>query len=437
MDAQEATRILVVDDSKFFTRIVKKAITERIGAEIVTAETLAEARKILSDPSAKFHLALVDIILPDSSEGEAVEFLLQKRIPCIVFTSFYSEDLRQMILDWNVIDYVIKDTPSSLSYLMDIVERVHRNRETKILLVDDSKTSRQHIKNLLTGYQCQVVEAETAEQALDILEKTPGIHLVITDYFMPGMNGVELVQEIRKKFDREQMAIIGIASGVSRGALSVQFIKFGANDFLKKPFLPEEFFCRLSQNLRMLDLFGKLREVGVKDTLTGIHNRRFFFEAGTSLFASAKRDQLHLTTAIVDLDLFREVNSRYGHDAGDAVLRTVAEMLRRQCRQTDIVARYRGEQFALLAVNMTDEGIAQFFDRIRKSIESAEFSHAGRVIKVTASFGVCHGARANLEDMMKEADDLLARAKQKGRNRVEIGLEGQAVPDSGTNAPAG
>ena len=157
MDMQDVTRILVVDDSKFFSRIVKKAIVERIGAEVVTVETLAAARKILEAGETKFHLALVDIILPDSSEGEATEYLMQKRIPCIVFTSLYSEDLRKMILDWNVIDYVIKDTPSSLSYLVDVVERVHRNRETKILVVDDSKVSRQHVRVLLTGYQCQVV----------------------------------------------------------------------------------------------------------------------------------------------------------------------------------------------------------------------------------------------------------------------------------------
>jgi diguanylate cyclase (GGDEF)-like protein len=97
-------------------------------------------------------------------------------------------------------------------------------------------------------------------------------------------------------------------------------------------------------------------------------------------------------------------------------------MLRRQCRQTDIVARYRGEQFALLAVNMADDSIVQFFDRIRQSIESAEFTHAGRTIKVTASFGVCHGARDDLEAMMQEAEDRLAQAKKKGRNRVEIAL---------------
>jgi diguanylate cyclase (GGDEF)-like protein len=431
MDIQDATRILIVDDSRFFSRIVKKAIVERIGAEVVTVETLAEARTLLEGGQTKFHLALVDIILPDSSEGEAAEYLMQKRVPCIVFTSFYSEDLRKMILDWNVMDYVIKDTPSSLSYLVDIVERVHRNRETKILVVDDSKTSRMHVRALLTGYQCQVIEAGTAQEALDTLEVQPDIRLVITDYFMPGMNGVELVQEIRKKFDRDQLSIIGIASGVSRGALSAEFIKLGANDFLKKPFLPEEFFCRVSQNLRMLDLFSRLKDMGIRDTLTGIHNRRFFFEAGSGLFSSAKRDQLRLTAAMIDLDFIKQINDTHGHKAGDIVLKGVADLLRRQCRQTDIVARYGLDSFAILAVNLADDSIVQFFERIRNAVETLELNDNGRPLRITASFGVCHGTRESLEAMMKEAEDLLTRAKKNGRNRVELSEIRQKEKETG------
>ncbi len=419
MDMQEATRILIVDDSKFFSNIVKKAIVERIGVEVVTAETLQAARKILDSSPAKFHLALVDIILPDSSEGEAAEYMMQKRIPCIVFTSFYSEDLRKMILDWNVMDYVIKDTPSSLSYLVDTVERVHRNRETKILVVDNSKDERKHIKDLLTGYQCQVVEAAGGKEALGILDATPDIRLVITGYEFPDMSGVNLVQEIRKKSDSEQLAVIGVSSGANSGALSAQFIKFGANDFIKHPFLPEEFFCRVASTLRTQDLYAKLKDLGIRDTLTGIHNRRFFFEAGTGIFATAKRDQLRLTAAMVDLDFFKKVNETYGHDAGDIVLREVADLLRRQCRQTDIVVRYGLDSFAILAVNLTDDSVGPFFERVRASIEHGEFSYMGRPIKVTASFGVCHGARDTLEAMMKEAESLLMLAKKNGCNRVE------------------
>jgi diguanylate cyclase (GGDEF)-like protein len=420
MEAQSPTRILIVDDSKFFSRMVRKEIAARIGAEIVTVDTLAGVKKAVEAAEEPFHLALVDIILPDSSEGEAAEFLMQRKVPCVVFTSFFSEDLRKMILDWNVIDYVIKETPSSLDYLMDVVERVHRNRQTKVLIVDDSKSSRQHVRGLLAGYLCQVVEAASGEEALQKLEAEPDIRLVITDFYMPGMNGIELVQEIRKKFDREHLAIIGLATGVSRGALSAQFIKFGANDFINKPFLPEEFFCRLAQNLRMLDLVTKLRDMAIRDALTEIHNRRFFFEAGKGLFANAKRDQIRLTAAMIDLDHFKQINDTHGHEAGDLVLKRVAALLRSHCRQTDVVVRFGGEEFAVLAVNVADASVRQFFDKVRGMIEQEEILYKGKPLRVTASFGVCHGARASLDAMMKEADRLLYKAKEKGRNRVEI-----------------
>jgi len=419
MDMQDATRILIVDDSKFFTSIVKKAISERIDAEIVTAETLAAARRIVESTPNGFHLALADILLPDSKEGEAAEFLMQKRIPTIVFTSFYSEDLRKMILDWNVMDYVIKDTPSSLSYLVDIVERVHRNRETRILVADESESSRMHVRGLLMGYQCQVIEAANAKEALELLRKND-IRLVIADYELPDMNGAQLVQEIRKKYNREQLAIVGISAEGNRSALSAQFIKLGADDFLKKPFLPEEFFCRITHNLRMLDLFSKLKDMGIKDTLTGIHNRRFFFEAGAGLFATAKREQLRLTAAVLDLDFFKDLNEKYGHGASDVVLKGVATLLRKQCRQTDIVARSGLDGFAILAVNLTEDTVGMYFERIRHAIEKQEFNHMDRIIKITASIGVCFGTRDTLEEMMKEADQRLADAKRIGRNRIEM-----------------
>lgn len=416
---QDVTRILIVDDSRFFSGIVKNAIAERIEAEIVTAETLAAARRILEGSAKTFHIALADILLPDSREGEAAEYLMQKQIPTIVFTSFYSEDMRRMILDWNVMDYVIKDTPSSLGYLVDIVERVHRNRETRILVVDESRSGRLHIRALLTGYQCQVIEAEGGREALEILQKND-IRLVITDYKTADMDGVQLVQDIRKKYNREQLAVIGVSSEGSRGALSAQFIKLGANDFLKKPFLPEEFFCRVTHNLRMLDLFARLKDMGTKDSLTGIHNRRFFFEAGAGLFATAKREQMRLTAAVVDLDHFKDLHEKYGRGAGEAVLKGVASILRKKCRQTDIVARSGLDGFAILAVNLTEETVGPYFERIRLAIAEHEFSHMGQAIRITASTGVCLGMRDTLEATMKEAEQRLAAAKKNGRNCVDM-----------------
>src|SRR5580692_11051390 len=99
---RESTRILIVDDSEIFTRLVRKIIADRIPANVVAAESFTAARRIVSDADSPFHLALVDIRLPDSSEGEAVQYLVEKGIPCIVVTNIFSEEFRQKVLSWNV-----------------------------------------------------------------------------------------------------------------------------------------------------------------------------------------------------------------------------------------------------------------------------------------------------------------------------------------------
>ncbi|CAA6603676.1 Response regulator receiver modulated diguanylate cyclase [Rhodospirillaceae bacterium LM-1] len=415
----DSSRYLVVEDSKFFNSIVSKAVGERVGAEVVSTLSLAEAIKAVTESELRFSLAVVDLVLPDAPNGEAVSWLQDQGIPCIVFTGVFSEDLRERLLAEHVLDYVVKETPSSLSYLVDLVGRLHRNRNIKVLVVDDSRTARGYAADLLKSYQFQVFEAESGEAGLGFLADNPDIRLVITDYNMPGMDGVEMVKRMRATHDQDRLAIIGVSSG-GGNALSARFIKFGANDFINKPYLREEFFCRVMQNIRMLDMVERLTDMATKDALTGIHNRRFFFEAGETLFARAKRDQVALTAAMLDIDFFKKVNDTYGHDGGDAILKRVASLLRSLCRQTDVVARFGGEEFAILAVSMDDCALHPFFEKLRASLEAEEIIHAGHRIPVTASFGVCHGIGTSLESMLKTADEMLYQAKQNGRNRVEV-----------------
>ncbi|OIQ84201.1 response regulator PleD [mine drainage metagenome] len=415
----QKSRILVVDDSRFFNGLVSKAVQERVNVDVVSAFTFAETRQAVETTVQPISLALVDLMLSDAAKGEAVDWLLERGVPCIVFTSIFSEDLRERLLSQNAIDYVVKDTPSSLDYLINLVERLHRNGETKVLLVEDSKVARDYAAGLLKSYQFQVIEAGDGAQGLAALEANPDIRLVITDHHMPRMDGVEMIKRMRVTHDQDRLSIIGLSAG-GGGALSAMFIKFGANDFINKPFLPEEFFCRVMQNVRMLDMVDRLTDMATKDGLTGIHNRRFFFEAGEALFASARREHLSLTAAMIDVDFFKRVNDAYGHDAGDAVLRRVATALRRQCRQTDVVARVGGEEFAILAVNMDSGAVGPFFEKLRAAIAAEHVVIGNQSLAVTASFGVCHGAGTSLETMLKIADENLYRAKQTGRDRVEI-----------------
>jgi diguanylate cyclase (GGDEF)-like protein len=413
-------RILVVEDSRFFSQLVSGAIRERLGVEVVVAASFAEARAVVEAPGAPFTLALCDIVLPDSRSGEAVEYLFSRRIPVVVFTGVFSPDLRERLISQAVIDYVVKDTPSSLDYLVSLVERLLKNRDVEVLVVDDSQVVRHHLTELLTSYQYRVHTAADGAAALGMLAENPAIRLVVTDYHMPKMDGIEMIKRMRATHDQEHLAIIGMSSAGSH-VLSAQFIKSGANDFITKPFQREEFFCRVMQNMKMLDMIDRLKETATRDFLTGLNNRRFFFDAGQAQFAAMKRGQATVTAAMIDIDFFKKVNDTWGHDGGDAVLKAVARTLRAACRQTDLVARFGGEEFAILAVNITPTAAAALFEKVRAAIEAAEIVFGGMRIPVTCSIGLCTEPLDSLDSMLAMADARLYQAKQHGRNRVEMG----------------
>jgi diguanylate cyclase (GGDEF)-like protein len=296
---------------------------------------------------------------------------------------------------------------------------LHRNRDCKVLVVEDSKPARQYICDLLKSYQFQVLEAASGKQGLAMLESTPDIRLVITDYWMPEMDGVEMVKRMRLTRHQDRLAIIGLSAG-GGSALSAQFIKSGANDFINKPFLREEFFCRVTQNVRMIDMIERLTDIATTDALTGIHNRRFFYDSGEVLVANAQRNHLTLTAAMIDMDFFKEINDTYGHAGGDIVLKRIANLIQKTSRQTDIVARLGGEEFAILAVNMDQARTYEYFDKLRTAIEAEELFFQGKRVPVTASIGVCHGEGTDLAAIMRRADRALYKAKENGRNCVEI-----------------
>jgi len=415
-------KILIVEDSTFFALMVKQGVEERIGAEALIVNSMADAKRAVEESDRPFFLSLVDVILPDCSEGEVAELMADYNISCIVFSGIYSDDLRERLLSHKAIDYVVKDSPNSLSYLLDLVDRLYRNQRMRVLIVDDSRIARQYTRDLLESYRFQVLEAVDGREGIAMVEADPEIRLVITDQHMPEMDGVEMVRQLRGSFDADRLAIIGVSSSGSH-ALSAKFIKYGANDFLVKPFLREEFFCRVVQNVKMLELVDNLKEAATRDFLTGLNNRRFFYDAGGNMFSSMLRGQIELIAAMIDVDFFKKVNDTYGHDGGDVVLQRVAQILRAHCRKTDVVARFGGEEFAILAVNMDHLAIERFFEKLRADIEASIITVGEKSLHVTISIGVCAVPLDSLDAMLEQADQMLYRAKGSGRNRVEVTYE--------------
>jgi diguanylate cyclase (GGDEF)-like protein len=410
-------RILLVEDSSFFAAAVRRQVESIEAISVDHAASLAEARLLIDNNPGAYSLAVLDVILPDSSDAEVVDLCTKENIPSLVFTSIVSEDFRERLMSMKVIDYIIKDNPASLSILASVINRILKNRTTKAMIVDDSRTAREYVGDLLAHYQFQVFKAAGGKEALAVLAEHPDIRLVVTDFHMPQMNGVEMIRAIRQNHPREELSIVGISAG-GGSATAAMFIKHGANDYITKPFLREEFFFRINQNMDTLDLLGAYKKAANHDFLTGLYNRRHLTEVGEKLYASQKRGKLTVAAILLDLDFFKAVNDEFGHDIGDAVLIAVADKLRLTTRETDIIARMGGEEFGVLAVNLTPDHADAYFERLRLAVSDLTIPAEGRSIRITASLGVCTQSLDSLKEMLHAADKALYQAKAQGRDRV-------------------
>jgi diguanylate cyclase (GGDEF)-like protein len=409
--------VLLIEDSQFYGSLVRNRLISELGAQVSWARSLAETQTLLDSATSPFLLAVVDLNLADAPNGEALDVVLETGTPAVVLSGELSDETRDAIWAKRVVDYVIKEGPQAIEYVVDLVKRLSTNHLIKVLVVDDSTVSRAHLCSLLHLHRYQVFEAESGEMALDVLKEHSDISLMLTDYNMPGMNGFQLVQAVRKTHRRERLTIIGI-SAFGSGYVSARFLKSGANDFLYKPSLAEEFFCRISENVRALERIRSLEEMASHDYLTGLFNRRYFFTTGQKFFANEKRGNITLALAMLDIDHFKQINDKYGHDAGDQVLRQVSAILAARFRDSDILARVGGEEFAVLLSNASKDHIEAIFDEVLRKVEALEVPYGDHVIRTTISVGLNIRPAETLHEFFTNADKLLYMAKATGRNRV-------------------
>lgn len=423
-------KILIVEDSRFFLTLINNEIKKRLPWGLIHAESLSQTQLILDKNEGDIALMVLDLGLPGSTRDEALEFAKKVNVPVVVYTGTFSNELGVLLRAYNIVDYVIKDNPGSLKYLVDIIYRILSNRDERVLVVDDSVTSRNLISKLLQHYQLQTLEAEDGVQALKILRENDDIRLVITDYYMPNMNGFELASKIRQFKSLHQVAIIGVSS-FNEPSISTRFLKSGANDFINKPFAAEEFFCRISQNMSQLDMFNKLETAANTDPLTQLHNRRYFYHTVRKLQTEKDEESMH-AMALIDIDYFKKVNDTYGHNAGDEALKKVAALIRQELNSDKInkdtvLARFGGEEFCVYFPTTTEENCLATLEHIRETIENMEIEFDDKKLQLTISTGTCINNSNNIETMTNVADHYLYKAKTNGRNRTEKG-DNEAIP---------
>lgn len=296
----------------------------------------------------------------------------------------------------------------------------------RILVADDDPVTRIRLRATLERLGYEVVLARDGFEAHSILSKPDAPLLVILDWEMPGHAGVDLCRYIRQARE-EPYTYVVILTGRSRIEDVIEAMDAGADSFLRKPVDMAELKARLRPGMRLLELQRQLieareefRHQATHDPLTGLLNRRAILEILKGAVAAPP-----VTVAMVDIDHFKQINDRFGHDIGDRVLIEAAQLMRLSLRPEDAVGRIGGEEFLVVLPSCEEPHGQAIGERLRRRAEQAEISVNGQFVPLTFSVGIATDARevgaVPYDALMKAADVALYRAKCGGRNQVVIG----------------
>lgn len=298
-----------------------------------------------------------------------------------------------------------------------------------LLVIEDSASQRESIRRALRegGVAERILEAADGMEGLRLLV-SEAVDLVICDLELPGLGGDKLLRMARTESPGEVAFLV--LTAVDDPARRAKLLREGACDAVTKPFHDSDLVARVELHLKVMrlqrELLEKNRELehlSTTDSLTGLRNRRFLEERLQVEFRRAQRYGTSLSLVLADLDHFKAVNDRYGHAAGDAVLRAVADRLRDRLRCTDVGGRFGGEEFLVILSHQTLEGARVFAERWRSEVAAEPVeTEEGERISVCLSAGIARyvPGLASAESLVARADDALYRAKAAGRDCVAL-----------------
>lgn len=530
-------KLLLIDNSAVIINVLQDLFATKNDYEVFVAKSLTQAKKLIEENS--FFVSISNLVLPDALNGELLNLLKTNQIPTIVLTSKINEETISRIKKVGVVDYISKESIYELQKAFKLATLLLYIKNMEVLIVDDSSIVISQLKDALEALLLNVNIAKNGKDALKILEENPNISMIITDYHMDEMNGLEFIKKVRKN-DKYTIVPILVMTVDSSNEVKILNYKNGANDFLVKPLLEEELkaklfnaffsmkqmseiktytdvinnnvissstdskgfitkvskaFCEISgytkdeligkshkilrhpdmptslyeelwstitkgkswkgevKNLKKdgtyywvkvviepnfdransiigftsvrQDITDKKRiyELSITDGLTTLYNRRYFNEVSKDFISSCSRDDEYFAFLILDIDNFKKYNDTYGHQKGDDVLIEVSKALKEVFkREKDLVFRLGGEEFGVLLSAKKQEDIKTLAHNARESIESLNILHEkNEPLKVvTASFGLTILKEKDIliEDIYKNSDELLYKAKQNGRNQV-------------------
>lgn len=320
----------------------------------------------------------------------------------------------------------ILPSQGSTSVLADNLVPTNEDTDARplILAVDDDPTNLRLLANQLVVKGYRVVTATDGLQALRYIDQAPEkFDLVILDLMMPQMSGYEVCRQLRQRFSLLDLPIL-ILTAYSRLDDITAGFEAGANDYIVKPVDKQELLARvrtlltLKKSVAEAQLSGQLATI---DDLTGVYNRRHFFQVAEQTIQQAQMHRFPLSLIMFDLDYFKEINDTFGHTTGDDILQAIGERSQQLLRDNDFLARYGGDEFVVL-LTRDSAAARQVAERLRNEIAAYPVVAKTGPISVTASFGLATMGNdaATIAGLLENADRALYQAKQQGRNRVAV-----------------
>lgn len=420
--------VLIVEPSKFFGSVLKN----------MCAKFGMTARLVHSGQGGLSSLALesVDLLMTSYELGDmtGTEFFAQAKVthngrntPGILVSATHQPAMVGEALQAGITECFAKTEIHRLEdFLQQFCSSALARFEGKVLLVEDSKTAALFARTVLEEMGLAVDVIESAEQAITAVGSNH-YDIVITDYILAGAkSGLSVIRAIRQSPGRKSMTPILAMSSLIEPTRKIEILRHGANDFVLKPVIAEELRVRVGNLLTAQSLMSRLeaqshamREMAMRDQLTGLFNRHYVQSQLPELMADAEQNKRPLSLIVIDVDHFKAVNDEHGHDVGDLALTDIAAGLTELMGEdsADLLARFGGEEFVML-LPQTDLAAAQLrAEALRVGI--AAIRPAG--LALTLSLGVAtRRAGEGFEALFRRADSAVYRAKQGGRNRVEI-----------------
>ncbi len=413
-------RVIILDSVTVQTELLKKQIEKELGYPVSFVDSVNEAKTY--------------------GDAGVVIFSIQKSVdnyspvagvPSIVVTGGVQLQSREFLMASHILDAIADYSLQNRRYILELISRIDLLSKITVVICEKDPVILSMIKRNVATLGVKTKGVKNAKEMLSLLHSDDSVRLVMVSAHLGAASGLSVVEEIRKTYNKNDLPVIALLEEQDSEEVEVSFYRTGATDSIVKQFstpnCAEIFRSRVMLTIGQVVTNVELNYLVERDFMTDCYNRRYFFDAGLTVFANYLRGNICCAVAMLDIDDFKQINDRFGHSTGDRAIIAFAEILHSGVRQTDLVARFGGEEFCILFSGSDVNGIMTVLERIRVEVESlTHYGDNGEPFSFTISTGVTNQQAETLEEMVSRADAILYVAKEQGKNRVvdDTGLNG-------------